>query len=163
MATQLDKIKRDLIVDTVMTRAGCSERAARAELVRMNWDAADAIRSLQELAVAKRVKAGAAEALQLNIDAAQRELNRRDAEGEDVSHLRVCQQTAAIVPLDAKAEAIANADAHTNNVGLPTYSELVEALRKLRGGPVFHCVAEDRERHWPQIAAADALLTRIPA
>lgn len=30
---------------------------------------------------------------------------------------------------DPKAEAIANADAHTNNVGLPTYSELVKALR----------------------------------
>jgi hypothetical protein len=29
----------------------------------------------------------------------------------------------------AKAEAIANADAHTNNAGLPTYSELVAALR----------------------------------
>lgn len=31
--------------------------------------------------------------------------------------------------MDAKGEAIANADAHTNNAGLPTYSELISALR----------------------------------
>ncbi len=37
------------------------------------------------------------QALQFNIDAAQRELDQRDADGEDVSHLRVCQLTAAIV------------------------------------------------------------------
>lgn len=62
-----------------------------------------------------------------------------------------------------QTEAIAEADAYTSNTGLPSYSELVEALRKLRAGPVFHCIAEDNEKHWPQIAAADALLARIPA
>lgn len=39
----------------------------------------------------------AAQAHQNNIDAAQRELDGRSAEGEDVSHLRVCEKTAAIV------------------------------------------------------------------
>lgn len=38
-----------------------------------------------------------AEALQCNINVAQRELDSRAAQGEDVSHLRVCQETAAIV------------------------------------------------------------------
>ena len=31
----------------------------------------------------------------------------------------------------AAAEAIANADAHLNNAGLPTYSEMVAALRRI--------------------------------
>jgi hypothetical protein len=39
-----------------------------------------------------------APAHQLNIDAAQRELDSRAAQGESVSHLRVCQQTARIIP-----------------------------------------------------------------
>lgn len=62
---------------------------------------------------------------------------------------------------DAKAEAIANADAHTNNAGLPTYSDLDYALRALRA----ECL-----RYLPQhridsraMLAADALLARIPA
>lgn len=37
------------------------------------------------------------EALQFNIDASQRELDARNAEGEDVSHLIVCANTGAIV------------------------------------------------------------------
>ncbi len=162
MTASLATIRKNLKVQTVADRVGCSERVARAELNRVGWDTGLAISSLQELAAAKRVKAGAAEALQCNIDAAQRELNRRAAEGEDVSHLRVCQETAAIVRLDAKAEATANADAHLNNAGLPTYSELVEALRGLRG-VVFHSVAEDHEKHWLHIGKTDALLARIPA
>ena len=36
-------------------------------------------------------------ALECNIDVAQRELDSRNAQGEDVSLLRVCQQTAQIV------------------------------------------------------------------
>ncbi len=40
-----------------------------------------------------------------------------------------------------RIEAIANADAHTNNVGLPTYSELVEALNILL--PLAKSRAED--------------------
>lgn len=36
-------------------------------------------------------------ALEYNIDSAQRELDRRNAEGEDVSGLHVCPKTAAIV------------------------------------------------------------------
>lgn len=42
------------------------------------------------------------EALQQNIDAAQRELNRRFNEGEDVSRLRVCQETGAILPMTTR-------------------------------------------------------------
>lgn len=32
---------------------------------------------------------------------------------------------------EAKTEAIANADAHSSNVGLPTYSELLAVVRRL--------------------------------
>lgn len=39
------------------------------------------------------------EAHECNIDVAQRELDRRSAEGEDVSLLAVCQRTAQIVPV----------------------------------------------------------------
>lgn len=46
---------------------------------------------------------------------------------------------------DPKAEAIANADAHTNNAGLPTYSELVAALRMYQEAAEF--VAGQREQH----------------
>jgi len=97
-------------------------------------------------------------ALQLNIDAAQRELDRRNAEGEDVGAYRVCQDTGRIIKC-AKAEAIANADAHLSNVGLPTYSELVEALQEARkciGKNVPTTVFAPRE--W-----VDALLARIPS
>ena len=54
---------------------------------------------------------------QYNIDVAQRELDRRNAEGEDVSHLVVCQRTAQIVTwrptiekmvLSVRAHAITN-------------------------------------------------------
>lgn len=41
------------------------------------------------------------QAHQFNIDVAQRELDRRNAEGEDVSNLRVCQTTAQIVKVAA--------------------------------------------------------------
>lgn len=37
-----------------------------------------------------------------------------------------------VMEASAKAEAIANANAHLNNAGLPTYSELVEYLQALR-------------------------------
>lgn len=40
----------------------------------------------------------ALEALEQNVDAAQRELDQRSAEGEDVSHLIVDAKTAMIVP-----------------------------------------------------------------
>lgn len=66
--------------------------------------------------------------------------------------------TACRSPLSA----IGQMDDSAKLASLPTYSELVEALRNLRKGPVFHCVQEDHEKHWPQIAAADALLARIP-
>lgn len=63
------------------------------------------------------------EAHQLNIDAAQRELDSRAAQGEDVSHLRVCQKTAAIVPArnplilnQAQAEAVYSAMCALNNI-----------------------------------------------
>lgn len=41
--------------------------------------------------------------LQINIDSAQRELNSRSTQGEDVSLLRVCQETAQIVEVDEYA------------------------------------------------------------
>lgn len=60
----------------------------------------------------------------------------------------------------AQNEAIANADANTSNAALPTYSELVEALRRLT-------VCYDRysgtgRRHEPPAVNANALLARIP-
>ncbi|MCS6496742.1 hypothetical protein [Burkholderia thailandensis] len=41
--------------------------------------------------------------------------------------------------MNAKTEAIANADAHLNDAGLPTYSELAAALRAMSdaGKPVL--------------------------
>lgn len=33
---------------------------------------------------------------------------------------------------EAQTEAIAAADAHLNNAGMPTYTEMAEALKKLR-------------------------------
>lgn len=39
------------------------------------------------------------QAHEYNMDAAQRELDQRAAEGEDVSHLRVCPSTYRIVPV----------------------------------------------------------------
>ena len=52
-------------------------------------------------------------ALECNIDVAQRELDSRDAQGEDVSLLRVCQQTAQIVEVEpADFDAIDTATAH---------------------------------------------------
>ncbi|MDN8027947.1 hypothetical protein QZN17_05145 [Burkholderia multivorans] len=41
--------------------------------------------------------------------------------------------------MNAKTEAIANADAHLNDAGLPTYSELATALRAMTeaGKPVL--------------------------
>lgn len=164
---KLTTIEKNLKVQTVMGRTGCTEKAARAELAKFDWYTSDAIQSLKELATAKRVQAGRDEALQLNIDAAQRELNRRAAEGEDVSHLRVCQETTAIVPLDAKTEAIANADAHTSNVGLPTYTELVEALRKhqqFNDGHSFVEISSVTDRKFKALGKESAaLLARIPA
>ena len=54
---------------------------------------------------------------------------------------------------EAKTEAIAAADAELNNAGLPTYSELVEALR----GAEVLVESEAASR------AIGALLARIPA
>lgn len=59
--------------------------------------------------------------------------------------------------------AIREANQAAHEAGLPTYSELVEALRGLRDGPVLHCIRFGERSEWPQIAAADALLARIPA
>lgn len=38
----------------------------------------------------------------------------------------------AILRMSAKGEAVANADAHLNDAGLPTYSELLAAVRSAR-------------------------------
>ena len=68
---------------------------------------------------------------------------------------------------DPKAEAIANADAHTNNAGLPTYSELVAALKFLRGDCVAGVAADGytdlREPGRKSFNETGALLARIPA
>ncbi|RTL34274.1 MAG: hypothetical protein EKK53_26660 [Burkholderiales bacterium] len=60
----------------------------------------------------------------------------------------------------AQTEAIANANAHTNDAGLPTYSELVEALRRLNTATVTFATLGGE---WAEVAAAEALLDRIPA
>lgn len=58
-------------------------------------------------------------------------------------------------------QAVAQADAELGGAGLPTYSELLEALRRLE-------VAYDRysgtgRRHEPAAVNATAILARIPA
>lgn len=52
----------------------------------------------------------------------------------DLANLELFAPCAAATPTQAEAqhEAIAMADAHLNNAGLPTYSELVASLRGLR-------------------------------
>ncbi|MNK37349.1 hypothetical protein D3C87_559150 [compost metagenome] len=67
---------------------------------------------------------------------------------------------------EAKAEAIANADAHTNNAALPTYTELADAL-----GALCAYIRADLENNNPEwapldiaeYASAAALLERLPA
>lgn len=105
-------------------------------------------------------------ALQLNIDAAQRELDRRNAEGEDVGAYRVCQETGRIVKC-AKAEAIANANAHLYNAGLPAYGELAAALRGMAEWAALmdapgSLAPLDREGRAHRTLAS-ALLSRIPS
>lgn len=61
----------------------------------------------------------------------------------------------------SQLEAIAKADAYTNNAALPTYSELVEALRRLT-------VCYDRysgtgRRYEAPAVIASELLARIPS
>ncbi len=61
---------------------------------------------------------------------------------------------------DSQKEAIATADAHTSNVGLPTYSELVEALRKLHSEGQMYMARHRLDRS--AMADAAALLARTP-
>jgi len=58
-----------------------------------------------------------------------------------------------------KIEAIADADAHSNNAGLPTYSELVEALRKAERELAYHASTRNN-RELPVIRST---LARIDA
>lgn len=64
---------------------------------------------------------------------------------------------------EAKAEAIANADAHTNNAGLPTYSELVAALRATSGQLADYHLKGHMSGWDKALADAHAMLRRIPA
>ncbi len=64
------------------------------------------------------------------------------------------------------SEAIANADAHTNNAALPTYSELADALGALAA--YIRTDLENNNPEWapldiPEYASAAALLERLPA
>lgn len=75
---------------------------------------------------------------ELNLDAAYREISSREAQGEDMSKAFVNQKTYAIEfrplanpALVAMDEAIANADAHLNNVGLPPYRVLKSNLEEI--------------------------------
>lgn len=64
----------------------------------------------------------------------------------------------------AVAEAIANADAHTSNAGLPTYSELAEALRDAEHRLNELIATGDFEPEDLRcIRRACALLSRIPS
>lgn len=67
--------------------------------------------------------------------------------------------------MTARREAIAEADAHTNNAGLPTYSELVDALRKQQN--VLAGIAcgdlKTLRPDSPALLAGRALLSRIPS
>jgi predicted porin len=61
-----------------------------------------------------------------------------------------------------KREAIANADAHTNNAGLPTYSELLDLLKQAqRLGLTFDIGTAYIRRSY--IDEQDALNTKINA
>jgi len=65
------------------------------------------------------------EALQCNIDAAQRELDQRNAEGEDVSHLFVCQRTGQILMIEAEKRAQAKWWQHGNEAGRVSLAGLI--------------------------------------
>lgn len=92
----------------------------------------------------------AQQAHQYNIDAAQRELDMRSAEGEDVSHLRVCQRTAAIVPAVA---AVIEHDPNytppardwTLDRALPTTPEQLRAALEAAYPPSATCWTEATE------------------
>lgn len=62
---------------------------------------------------------------------------------------------------EAQTEAVAWADAHTSNTGLPTYTELVEALRRL--SETYDRYSATGRRHQPAAVQATAILNRIPA
>lgn len=64
---------------------------------------------------------------------------------------------------DPKVEAIANADAHTNNAGLPTYSELVAALRATSGQLADYHLKGHMTGWDKALADSHAMLRRIPA
>jgi hypothetical protein len=58
----------------------------------------------------------------------------------------------------AKAEAIAQADAELNNAGLPTYSDLLAALKELEDCYAMYCIV-GRFNETP-VCVARALLAR---
>lgn len=60
---------------------------------------------------------------------------------------------------NARTEAIANADAHTHDVGLPTYTELQQALAYLNRQVAFSDLPPNNGAR----LLADKTLARIPA
>lgn len=60
---------------------------------------------------------------------------------------------------EAKTEAIANADAHTNNANLPTYSELLAFVQKARTAAGLMASSSSAMPEFGRDAAA--LLARI--
>lgn len=71
-----------------------------------------------------------AAAHELNIDAAQREIDRRSAEGEDMTGATICPRTYAIRKPPAVSEAVFAANSNLASAGLPTYSELLALLKE---------------------------------
>ncbi len=65
-----------------------------------------------------------------------------------------------------KRKAIAEADAHTNNAGLPTYSELAQALREA-ASHTDHLQSllskRQSDRVYEDLKGYRALLSRIPS
>ncbi|AAT37741.1 gp38 [Burkholderia phage BcepB1A] len=70
--------------------------------------------------------------------------------------------------MNAKTKAIANADSHLNNAGLPTYTELLAALR-LTDKALHHSVPTHAQypetvlRHEKALAAAAICIEKIDA
>lgn len=96
-----------------------------------------------------------ATAHQLNLDAQQRELDRRNAEGEDVSHLRVNPQTGAIERALIEAPAL-DCDATTFRSDNTSIHARMRTERKLianliahldAAGFKLHAVNDGEERH----------------
>lgn len=88
-----DKPEADYFTDDLDDAKATARSMANPALAALRHHVSGAIARGEGVAIVEQPTPAA---LEHNLDAAQRELDRRNAEGEDVSHLRVNPQTAAI-------------------------------------------------------------------